>query len=140
MKIIRAMLIIAASVAVASCSIAVPKGDFNVTAAVKTAASPQVGKGNTVGYVVNGTEGLALTVVRGTKYTFAVNAPGHPLYLTTSSIGGPSGLGNEWLTGVTGSRTDVGTVTFTPDATTPSLLYYQCSVHDNMGWTITVTP
>ena len=82
MKIARAFRLLltaasaaAVSIVIASCTVSVPPGDFNVTAAIKTSAHPQYGIGNSVGYVVNGTQGLALTVVRGTTYTFGVMRP-----------------------------------------------------------------
>jgi plastocyanin len=127
------------SVLLAACAVDVPHGDYYVTAATKTSAHPQFSVGNPVGYVVNDTQGLAITLTRGTTYTFGVNAPGHPLYFTTSAVGGTSGRGAQEVTdGVTGALTEQGTITFTPNANTPGLLYYQCAVHDNMGWTITV--
>jgi len=139
--LILGVLVTAAAVALlATCTVDVPHGDYYVTAATKTTAHPQFGVGNPVGYVVNDTQGLAITLTRGTTYTFGVNAPGHPLYFTTSVVGGASGRASELTSadGVTGSRTEQGTITFTPNAGTPGLLYYQCAVHDNMGWTITV--
>jgi plastocyanin len=97
-----------------------PPGDFNVTAR----ASPQE-------YVVNGTPRPELTLTRGTTYTFSVNASGHPFIITTSSTGGPSAP--EDVAGVTGEGAAVGTVTFTPDTSTPDAMYYQCEVHTGMG-------
>jgi hypothetical protein len=29
-------------------------------------------------------------------------------------------------------------LSFTPSETTPDLLYYQCEIHDNMGWRINI--
>ena len=134
------LLFFGAMLALASCGLVVPKGDFNVTVTTKTSAHPYFGVGSTLGYVVNGVEGAALSLTRGTTYTFGIDTPGHPFYLTTDATGGPTGLAGEWTSGVTGSRTEVGLLTFTPGSDAPSLLYYQCAVHTNMGWKITITP
>jgi hypothetical protein len=46
----------------------------------------------------------------------------------------------EYTTGVTGSRNDSGTVTFTVPVGAPSTLYYQCGVHGAMRGVITTKP
>jgi plastocyanin len=97
-----------------------PPGDFNISARM----SPQ-------DYVVNGVPRPELTLTRGTTYTFSVNASGHPFIITTSSTGGPGAP--EDVAGVTGEGAAVGTVTFTPDMSTPDTVYYQCAVHTGMG-------
>ena len=77
---------------------------------------------------------------RGGTYTFNVNASGHPFYLTTdngTNFGSGTYFG-EYTTGVTGSRTDVGTVTITVPADAPDTLYYQCGNHAPMRGAITV--
>ena len=73
---------------------------------------------------------------RGGTYTFDLGSSvsGHPFYLTTDngaswSTGGYFG---EYLTGVTGSRSDQGTVVFTVPANAPNTLYYQCGQHSAM--------
>lgn len=111
--------------------------DFNVTVQAKTAAHPYFGQGSAFGYVVDGVEGEELTLTRGTTYTFAVGASGHPFYITTSAVGG-SGAPGEVTDGVDNSQTDDGVLTFTPAAATPSQLYYQCALHPNMGWRINI--
>ena len=128
----------AAFLALAACSS--PMGgnaDFNVTVTTKT-THPYTGMGVSIGYVINGVQGMELNLVRGTTYTFSIDTPGHPFYLTTDAVGG-AGAPGEITDGVTGSLTDVGTLTFTPGATTPGLIYYQCGVHQYMGWKINVT-
>lgn len=132
---------IALSICLSACTLTVPKGDFNITVSTKTASSPTYGLGAAnLEYLVNGEAGKVLSLTRGTTYSFSINAPGHPFYLTTSAVGGGSGLSQEWKEGVTGSLAEVGQMTFTPNQNTPSLLYYQCSLHDYMGWKITVSP
>ena len=130
-------LVLLAGLLLAACESTPSTGDFNVSVQNKTADHPEFGEGSSVGYVVNGEEGGALTLTRGTTYTFAVDAPGHPFYLTTDPVGGPGAPG-EITDGVDNSQAEDGILTFTPTADTPNLIYYQCSAHPNMGWQITV--
>ncbi len=123
--------------ALASCGTQVPPGDFNVTVAAKTMANPYFGMGVTICYVVNGVESATLTLTRGKTYTFSINAPGHPFYISTNPAGG-TGYPGEWTTGVAGTGTEVGLLTFTPDASAPPTLYYDCGVHQYMGGTIKI--
>ena len=77
---------------------------------------------------------------RGGTYTININASGHPFYFTTDN--GTNFAANtyfgEYTNGVTGSRTDNGTITFTVPAGAPDVLYYQCGVHGAMRGTIRV--
>jgi hypothetical protein len=80
----------------------------------------------------------------GGTYTFTLDGTvaGHPFYLTTdngTNYVAESYFG-EYTTGVTGSRNDSGTVTFTVPVGAPSTLYYQCGVHSAMRGVITVKP
>ncbi len=142
----RARMMVAAALAagllgLAGCTMASapPPGDFNVTVALKTMQDPSYGKGDPYGYVVNGTQGAELMLTRGKTYTFSIDAPGHAFYIGTSPDGG-LGAPGELMSGVTGQLTDVGTLTFTPDGSTPSVVYYQCGLHPDMGWKIDVSP
>ena len=77
---------------------------------------------------------------RGGTYTFNINATGHPLYLTTDN-GTNFSAGTyfgEYTNGVTGSRTDSGTLTIVVPNDAPSTLYYQCGNHGAMRGAITV--
>src|SRR5210317_828599 len=77
---------------------------------------------------------------RGGTYTFTINASGHPLYLTTdngTNFSSGTYFG-EYTTGVTGSRTDSGTLTITVPSNAPDTLYYQCGNHGVMRGAITV--
>jgi len=79
-------------------------------------------------------------VYRGGTYTFNVSATGHPFYLTTDN-GTNFAAGTyfgEYTSGVTGSRNDSGTVTFTVPANAPDTLYYQCGNHSTMRGEITI--
>jgi len=77
---------------------------------------------------------------RGGTYTINVNANGHPFYLTTDN-GGNYVSGQyvgEYTDGVTGSRTQNGTLTITVPSDAPDTLYYQCGFHSAMGGAIRV--
>jgi len=77
---------------------------------------------------------------RGGTYTVNINATGHPFYFTTdngTNFASGTYFG-EYTTGVTGSRTDSGTITFTVPANAPDTLYYQCGNHGVMRGEITV--
>lgn len=96
-------------------------------------------------YHVNGYETPVLEVERGMEYTFNVMAgPTHPLYITTSILGGGSFTNYTGETVFAGNDTTHGTVEdpyvlkWTPDASTPDLVYYQCAVHQKLGWEIQV--
>jgi len=77
---------------------------------------------------------------RGGTYTVNINATGHPFYFTTdngTNFASGTYFG-EYTSGVTGSRTDSGTITFTVPAGAPDTLYYQCGNHSAMRGEITV--
>ena len=77
---------------------------------------------------------------RGGTYTINITATGHPFYFTTDN-GTNFSAGTyfgEYTTGVTGSRTDSGTITFTVPQDAPDTLYYQCGNHSVMRGAITV--
>ncbi len=108
---------------------------FMVMDVMKDPSHPYYGVGSAMGYEIDGVQGKELTLVRGITYTFNINAPGHPFYISTDPNGAGAG---EVTQGVTGSQTDVGILTFTPDNSHPSLLYYQCFSHLNMGWKLNI--
>src|SRR6056300_1912316 len=77
---------------------------------------------------------------RGGTYTFTINASGHPLYLTTdngTNFSSGTYFG-EYLSGVTNSRTDSGSLTFVVPNDAPDTLYYQCGNHSAMRGAITI--
>jgi len=77
---------------------------------------------------------------RGGTYTINITATGHPFYFTTDN-GTNFSAGTyfgEYTSGVTGSRTDSGTITFTVPAGAPDTLYYQCGNHSAMRGEITI--
>ena len=77
---------------------------------------------------------------RGGTYTFNLIATGHPFYLTTNNGTGfvTETYVGEYTSGVTGSRTESGTMTFVVPQDAPDTLYYQCGVHGNMRGTIVI--
>src|SRR6056300_265838 len=77
---------------------------------------------------------------RGGTYTINITATGHPFYFTTDN-GTNFSAGTyfgEYTSGVTGSRTDSGTITFTVPNDAPDTLYYRCGNHSVMRGAITV--
>lgn len=110
---------------------------FNVSVAPKTSSSPVFGQGSNNGYVINGQQTPTITLVRGQTYTFnldrSVNE--HPFYLTTNSVGGAA---NQPDNGAITLPQNSGSFTFTPDSDTLSSFYYQCNIHNNMGYVVNV--
>jgi hypothetical protein len=84
-------------------------------------------------YVIDGASNPTLTLCRGSTYTFAVNAPGHPFYINTVQ---GTGTGNAYSSGVTGNGASSGNVVFAVPADAPGTLYYNCSLHAAMTGTI----
>ena len=104
---------------------------FAITAATKDNTHPFFGQGHKVGMVVDGVQGKPLVLTRGADYTFNVDTgPQHDFYFSTSAVGQGGSTVTE---GVEGQFTFRGAVTFTPSATTPDLVYYQCRNHRSMG-------
>jgi hypothetical protein len=113
---------------------------FMVTVNTKSSAHPYYQQGYAAGFIINGVQGRELTLTRGVTYTFTMQniSTKHPFYISTSPEGAAAG---EFLDGVTGSRASGNaTLTFTPTASAPDLLYYQCfnAEHSKMGWKINI--
>jgi plastocyanin len=83
-------------------------------------------------YFIDGVSQDTLTLYEGATYTFNVNASSHPFRFSTTA---PS-TSDYTDVSVTGQGT--ATVTITPTSTTPSVLYYYCASHSNMGGQINV--
>jgi hypothetical protein len=135
-KIIVAAMLVLGSVAptfgaAATDGAAQAQYDFSVTATTKDKTHPHFGEGGLLGFVINGVQGRSLILVRGKTYLFGVDTgPMHDFYLATD----PMGWGTAPLTaGVKGNFTYKGTLTFTPSAETPELIYYACRNHKFMG-------
>lgn len=107
------------------------KRTFAITAAPKDQTHPFFGQGHKIGLVLDGVQGKGLVLMRGVEYTFNVDTgPQHDFYFSTSAVGQGGSTVTE---GVDGQFTFRGTVTFTPSAATPDLVYYQCRNHRSMG-------
>ena len=109
-----------------------------------TLAAPSISMNvstNSGAYDIDITHGTDIEAVyRGGTYTFNLNVTGHPFYLTTDDGTNwtQGGYAGEYTNGVTGSRTEVGTLTFTVPNDAPDTLYYQCANHSGMKGTIHV--
>mmetsp|Transcript_8361 Transcript_8361/g.26693 ORF Transcript_8361/g.26693 Transcript_8361/m.26693 type:complete len:703 (-) Transcript_8361:14-2122(-) len=93
-------------------------------------------------FLVDGMETPELVVRRGATYTFTVAATKeHPFYVTDSVVGGAV---DDFETVYAGGPAAFGTeatpttVTWTVDAETPDLVFYQCVTHQRLGWRIYV--
>ena len=89
------------------------------------------GSGNV--YVIDGTQKKSIILEVGKTYVFN-HSTAHPFRFSTTS-NGTHGGGSEYTDGV--SKTS-GSTTITISASTPSPLYYYCSIHSGMGGTITI--
>ena len=105
---------------------------FAVTFGPKTLDHPMFGQGSGQGYIVNGVEGKELNLTKGIPYNFNLMTTNHPFRITTDLAGGTTN--NVVANGQTGAPAQSGTVTFTPNNTHPSLLYYSCEFHQFMGY------
>lgn len=81
-------------------------------------------------YVVNGVLDPTLTLVRGCTYTFNISAGGHPFVIKTVR---EAGSDNAYDNGIVGNRTEIGTMTWTVQLSTPNVLYYVCEIHSAMS-------
>eukprot|EP01128_Nolandella_sp_AFSM9_P000793 TRINITY_DN10914_c0_g1_i1.p1 TRINITY_DN10914_c0_g1~~TRINITY_DN10914_c0_g1_i1.p1 ORF type:complete len:655 (-),score=114.59 TRINITY_DN10914_c0_g1_i1:132-2027(-) len=90
-----------------------------------------------VSYWVNEKETPIMRVVRGETYTINLTAgPLHPLYFTTSKLGGNDP--DETIIFDVGVGSDVSpfTTTWTVGLDAPDLFYYQCVTHPKIGWEV----
>ena len=112
--------------------------DTVITAADKVTAAETIevsvaanndGAGNV--YVIGGVQKKALTLEVGTTYTFT-HPSGHPLLFSETGDGTHNG-GTDYTTGVDSSI--AGTTVIEVTSSTPTILYYYCSLHSGMGST-----
>ena len=104
------------------------------TVATKTTAHIYYGTGSANGFVLDGIEGPFLDLKVGNTYRFdqaAASNSGHPVrfYYDVAKT-------TQYSTGVTTSGTPGSAGAYTQivvSATTPNILFYQCSSHANMG-------
>ena len=84
-------------------------------------------------YYIDGVQQDTLELFEGNTYVFT-HPSAHPFRFSTTS-NGTHGGGTEYTDGVTKTS---GSTTITISASTPSPLYYYCSIHSGMGGTITI--
>ena len=100
----------------------------------KTAAHPEHGNGSSNGYTIDGVEGAYLEFTPGNTYKFDQSDSsnnGHPLRFYEEA-----NKTTAYTTGVTTNGTAGSSGAYTqiiPTASTPPILYYQCSAHALMG-------
>ncbi|HOS47762.1 MAG TPA: SprB repeat-containing protein [Bacteroidia bacterium] len=109
---------------------------FAVTIGPKTITDPLFGQGNPNVFYIDGVEAKELYLTKGISYSFNVLTPAHPFQISTDLIGGNANfLVNN---GQTGAPSQNGVVTFTPNNSHPSLLYYPCQFHTFMGYKVNI--
>ena len=92
------------------------------------------------GYIVNGVNNKTITLVRGKKYTFDLDIPGHPMHIQTSAAGGYDPQRSYVLHSSMNGKF-IGDYTFTVASDTPDTLWYQCRFHNAMqGRILIVNP
>jgi hypothetical protein len=83
-----------------------------------------------------------LVVERGVEYTFNIATTAlHPFYIVDNEFGGEQEGETIYAggaSGVIGTLDEPGTLKWTPDDSTPDLVYYQCTAHAKLGWKIVV--
>ncbi|MDA7697486.1 S8 family serine peptidase, partial [Gammaproteobacteria bacterium] len=99
--------------------------DASENVSVSVAANNN-GSGNV--YVIDGTQRKSLSLNVGTTYTFN-HSDSHPFRFSTTSDGTHGG-GAEYSSGVT---TSSGSTVIEVTSSTPTTLYYYCSIHSGMG-------
>ena len=77
-----------------------------------------------------------ITLQRGFKYTFNVDAAGYPFYIKTSATADSN---NVYNSGVTANGADVGEITFLVPQDAPDVLYYSSSATTTMSGVIHTT-
>ena len=87
-------------------------------------------------YTINTQSNPTLTLVRGSTYTFNINATGHPFHIQT--VNGAYSSSDVYTTGVTNPGAQTGTIIFTVPNGAPSTLYYVCQNHSVMRGTINI--
>mmetsp|Transcript_34381 Transcript_34381/g.87919 ORF Transcript_34381/g.87919 Transcript_34381/m.87919 type:complete len:1120 (-) Transcript_34381:76-3435(-) len=89
-------------------------------------------------YRMNGLETPVIVFKPGQELVFNVAAgPAHPLYITDDINGGASNPQETVFAGGASSHGTAGDpfeLRWTPDASTPDVVYYQCYTHQKLGW------
>ena len=109
---------------------------FIVNSGPKDQGHPFFGVGDRRGFIVDGEQGKTLVLTRGEEYKFLVDTGvQHDFYFSTSEKGWGAGTITD---GIEGQFTYDGTVVVKPNPATPSVMFYQCRNHKNMGGKIHV--
>lgn len=109
---------------------------FFISLVTKDKSHPFFGTGDKYGFAIDGVQGGEIVLERGKTYTFEIHSsPLHDVYLSGSDIGWGSAAVES---GVKGNFTYDGEMVFTPDQSTPGMLFYQCQNHKSMGGRIFV--
>ncbi len=77
-----------------------------------------------------------ITLVRGQQYQFVNNMGAHPFRIQSTPNGS---TGSQYNDGITNNDVSNGTLTWDVQFDAPSVLYYQCTAHPNMGGRIEIT-
>ena len=110
------------------------QNDFNVSVSAKTTDHPYHGSGSSYGYYIDGDESPSLNLIIGESYYFYQSDStnnNHPLKFYTDvnrTTLYESGVTYNGTPGVSGAYTLINI-----QNSTPSILYYQCGNHANMG-------
>lgn len=119
---------------------AAPATPTSSAVTIEVSVAPNnAGSGNV--YVIDGVQKPSLTFEVGKTYTFT-HPTGHPLRFSTTSDGthseggGYDAGGSEYTAGVTKTS---GSTVIEVTASTPTTLYYYCSIHPGMGGAISVS-
>ena len=75
-------------------------------------------------------------LIRGQSYHFVNNMGAHPFRIQSDPNGS---TGTQYNTGVTNNDVSSGTLIFDVPFDAPDVLYYQCTLHPNMGGKIVIT-
>lgn len=107
---------------------------YQTTAAPSTAFS--VVNNGASAYTINGSDNPTLSLMRGQKYVFNVNASGHPFHIQT--VDGAYSSGNVYSTGITGDGAQTTALVFQVPLDAPDTLYYVCEFHSSMQGQINI--
>jgi len=115
-----------------------PGYDYLVTVGLKTPSNPQYFNGFNYGYFLNGIEDPVIPLTRGIQYLFKVSAGcNHRVYISSSEIGDGLSYIDDGVQNNDACSGDI--LYFTPDNSHPDILYYQCAIHDSMGWILNIS-
>lgn len=85
-----------------------------------------------------GSNNPTLFLYRGSNYDFICNTGSHPITLRASYNDTVTELSGAYNNDVVSGKTNGEVIMFTPNASTPNNLIYQCSTHPSMSGTIIV--